>query len=153
MKLSVTQSGVRDAIHCRSWNDATESARHAVALVVGHDQKNIGRFFWRHHLRGPVGLGVFSVQPDLTPERLWRRWQISPVDSGCCAGRTRNSSCFLEHAPLATKPFRPEAPMSRRISAYSSQSLLPDTRVFERAFVHSKVRSLYDGLTEINLSH
>ena len=42
MKLGVAQARLGDAIKCRRRNDAAESARHPIALIVGHDQQNVG---------------------------------------------------------------------------------------------------------------
>src|SRR5262245_64938246 len=43
MELRVTQSDVRDTVHGRRRDHAAKGARHPVALVVGHDDKDVRR--------------------------------------------------------------------------------------------------------------
>src|SRR5262249_14551014 len=58
MELSVAQSGLCDAIHCRCRNNATKSAAHAISLIICHYEQDVRRTLWRHHPWPPVGLGI-----------------------------------------------------------------------------------------------
>ncbi len=58
VELRVTQSRLGDTIQGRRRDDAAKSARHAVALVVGHNEKDVGRALGRHDARRPVRLGI-----------------------------------------------------------------------------------------------
>src|SRR5450432_2673889 len=49
MELRVTQPGLCHAIHSGRRDDAAESTRDAIALVVGHDEEDIRRPFRRYH--------------------------------------------------------------------------------------------------------
>ena len=49
VELRVAQPRLRDAIHRRCRDDTAEGARHAVALIVGHDEQHVRRALGRHH--------------------------------------------------------------------------------------------------------
>ena len=68
VELRVAQSRLRDAIHGRRRDDAAKGAGDAVALIVGHDQQDVGRAFGRDHCRRPIGLGIFGVHVDHAAE-------------------------------------------------------------------------------------
>src|SRR5262249_10364622 len=76
VELGVTKSGVCDAIHCRSWDDAAESPRYSIALIVGHDQEHIGRTLGRHHSGGPIWFRLAGLKINFTAELRWRRRKI-----------------------------------------------------------------------------
>ena len=52
VELRVAQPRLGDAIHGRRRDDAAKGARHAVALIVGHDEQHVRRAFGRHHRGG-----------------------------------------------------------------------------------------------------
>ena len=62
MELRVAQPHLRDPVHRRRRDHAAERARNAVTLVIGHDEKDVGRALGRHHLRRPIGLGLRRLQ-------------------------------------------------------------------------------------------
>ena len=88
MKLRVAQSRLGDAIHRRRRDDAAERARNTVALVVRHDEQNVGRAFGRHDARRPVRRGILDAFLDHAAERhRWRR-DLFPVNGDGGVGRT-----------------------------------------------------------------
>ena len=88
MKLRVAQTRLGDAIHRRRRNDAAERARNTVALVIGHDEQDVGCALGRHDARRPVRLGILDAFLDHAAERhRWRRELIS-VDNLSGVGRT-----------------------------------------------------------------
>src|SRR5262249_36871121 len=60
MELSVAQSGLCDAIHCRCRNNAAKSAAHAISLIICHYEQDVRRTLWRHDPWRPVRLGVLG---------------------------------------------------------------------------------------------
>ena len=48
VELRVAQPGLRDAVQRRRRDDAAEGAADAIALVVGHDEQDVGRALGRH---------------------------------------------------------------------------------------------------------
>jgi hypothetical protein len=63
-------------------------ARNTVALVVGHDEKDVGRAFGRNHARRPPRLGILGALFDRFAERhRWRR-ELLPVDRHSGVGLT-----------------------------------------------------------------
>src|SRR5947207_2984956 len=76
----------------RRWDDAAERARHGIARIVGHDQKNVGRAIGRDHARRPIGQRLRRCFADLAAERYgWRR-QLLPVNGDRGRGRARPSN-------------------------------------------------------------
>ena len=63
VKLRIPQSRLRDSVHGRSRDDAAKGTRHAVPLVVGHDQQHVRRALWRHDARRPVPASNLSHLP------------------------------------------------------------------------------------------
>ena len=51
---------------------------HAVTLVIGHDQQDVGRTFGRHHGRWPIRFGLFGIQIDRSAKRRGRRRKYLP---------------------------------------------------------------------------
>ena len=64
VELGIAQSRLGDAIHVRGRDDAAESARHAVALIVGHDQQHVWRAFGWHDRWRPVRFGILGSLVD-----------------------------------------------------------------------------------------
>src|SRR5450631_2148097 len=88
VKLRIAQSRLGDAIHVRGRDDATKSASHSIALVVGHDQQHVRRTFGGHYGRWPVRLGIFGILLDLTTELRRLRRKLLAVEGDCRARRT-----------------------------------------------------------------
>src|SRR5438067_1208242 len=80
MKLYIAQSRLRDAVQRGRRDDPAEGARNAVALVIGHDEKDVRRTLGRHHPRWPVRLGIRGGLLDHPTER--HRWwrDLFPVN-------------------------------------------------------------------------
>jgi hypothetical protein len=83
VELRVAQSRLGDAIQRRRRDDAAEGARNPVALVVGHDEKDVGRALGR-----PVGRGIQGVFLNHAAELPRRRRKLFPADGRGGAGRT-----------------------------------------------------------------
>ena len=95
VELGVAQSGVGDAIHRGRRDDTTEGARNAVALVVGHDEKDIGRALGRYDARRPPRRGIFGAFLDHAAKRhRWRR-KLLPIKRHSGTGRTRHAVDLL----------------------------------------------------------
>ena len=88
MKLCVTQPRLCYAIQRRRRDHAAKGAVHAIALVISHDEQDVGRALEWHHPRRPVGLGIFGIFLDYTAELGLRRRELIPADGGRGAGRT-----------------------------------------------------------------
>src|SRR6266480_3491132 len=88
MELSVAQSCLGDAVQRRRRNDPAESAGHAVALVIGHDEQDVRRALGRDDARWPVRLGIRGTFLDDATE--WQRWwrDLFPVNGDGGVGRT-----------------------------------------------------------------
>ena len=91
VELRVAQPRLRDPVQRRRRDDAAEGARNAVALVVGHDQQDVGRALGRHDGRRPIRLGIFGVQVDRAAEPRaaeaednCRRWSSSRSANPAC---------------------------------------------------------------------
>src|SRR5437870_13887291 len=80
MELRVAQTRFGDAIHRGRRDDATERARNAVALVVRHDEQNVGRAFGRYDARWPIRFGILDAFLDYPAKRQRRRWDLFTVD-------------------------------------------------------------------------
>src|SRR5271155_604414 len=95
MKVGEAQSRLGNAVDCGRRDDPAKRARNTVALVVGHDEQDVGRTLGRHYLRRPPRSGLFGVFLDDTAE-FRRRWrELFPVEGGRGAGRTRNTIYLL----------------------------------------------------------
>src|SRR5207237_3771586 len=82
MELRVAQTRFGDAIHRGRRDDATERARNAVALVIGHDEQDVGRAFGRYDARRPVRRGILDAFLDYAAERhRWWRDMFSLIGS------------------------------------------------------------------------
>src|SRR6266566_4794706 len=88
MELRVAQTRFGDAIHRGRRDDATERARNAVALVVRHDEQNVGRAFGRYDARWPIRRGVLDALLDHATE--WHGWwrDLFAVNRDGGVGRT-----------------------------------------------------------------
>src|SRR5437773_12214738 len=95
VELSVTQACLGDTIQSGSRDDAAECARNTVALVIGHDEKNVGRAFGRDDSRRPKRLGVQSTFLDHTSELFGRCWELFAIDGYRGAGVTRRAVDLL----------------------------------------------------------
>jgi hypothetical protein len=90
------------------WNEA-EAPFHSVArltllansqlplnaVVVGHDEKDVGRALGRHDARRPVRRGIQSTFLNHAAELPRRRRELFPADGRGGAGRTGCASDFL----------------------------------------------------------
>ena len=95
VELRVAQPRLGDAVQVRRRDDAAKGARHAVALVVGHDEQHVGRALGRHHARRPPGRGVLGGFLDHAAE-LRRRWRnLLSVDGGGGVGLTQRARDLL----------------------------------------------------------
>ena len=54
VKLRVPQPRFRDPVQRWSRDNAAKSAGNAVALIIGHDEEDVGRALGRHHGRWPI---------------------------------------------------------------------------------------------------
>src|SRR5260370_19395582 len=94
VELRVTQTRLGYAIHGRRGDDTAKGARHAVALVVRHDEKNVGRAVRRHDARRPVRLGIGGSFLDHAAERHRWRWNLFSVNGDGGVGRTGGAVDF-----------------------------------------------------------
>ena len=101
MELGISKPGLRDPVQRWRWDDTAEGARNAVALVVRHDEQNIGRALGRHDARRPLRLGVLGIHADhgrrtsapgsagIFHQRSWWRLGDPGVPLICWAGAER----------------------------------------------------------------
>src|SRR4030095_14827809 len=82
MKLRVAQTRPRDTIQRGCRNDTAERARNTVALVVRHDEQDVGRAFWRHDAWLPPRCGILDAFLDHAAERHRRRRELFSADGG-----------------------------------------------------------------------
>ena len=95
MELGVTQTRLGDAIQRGRRDDAAESARNAVALVVRHDEEDVGCALWRHDAGRPVGLGIQGTFFNHATERRRRRRKLFAIDCHGGIGRTGRAGDLL----------------------------------------------------------
>src|SRR6266516_1100486 len=88
MELRVAQTRFGDALHRGRRDDATEGARNAVALVVRHDEQNVGRAFGRYDARWPIRFGILDAFLDHPTEWHWWWRDLFPVNRDGGVGRT-----------------------------------------------------------------
>src|SRR5258706_12977155 len=74
MELRIAQPGFGDTVQCRRRNDAAKRPAHAVALVIGHDEKNIGGALRRYDARRPPGFRILGRLLDHAAD-FRRRWR------------------------------------------------------------------------------
>src|SRR5208282_3291694 len=109
MELRVSQSSFGNAIERWRRNDAAEGARNAVALVIGHDQEDIGRALGRHYARRPPWRRILRAFLDHAPKRhQWRR-ELLPVKRHGGVGRTRYAVDLLLRPDRRRKQQREDA--------------------------------------------
>ena len=83
MELCIAQPSVGDPIQRWRRNDAAKRSRHAVTLVIGHDEQDVRRALGRHHARRPPRCGILGILLDDASE-FRRRWRdLFAVDGGC----------------------------------------------------------------------
>jgi hypothetical protein len=80
VEVGVAQAIGRDPVERRRRDDAAEGRGRGEPDVVGEDEQDVGRAFWRRHAHRPKGLRLRSVELDLTAELLRRRRQHMAVD-------------------------------------------------------------------------
>ena len=80
MELRIAQACLGEPVKCGGRNYAAKGARHSIALVIGHDQKNVGRAFGRHDARRPPGLGVLGGLLNHTTKFGGRRGNLASLD-------------------------------------------------------------------------
>ena len=95
MELRVTQSRLGYTIKRRRRDYAAEGAGDSVALIVGHDEKNVGRALGRYHARRPVRRGILGVFLDHASERHRRRRKLLTVKHLGGIRRTRRADDLL----------------------------------------------------------
>ena len=86
MKLRVTQSCLGYAIHRGRRDDTAKRARNTVALVVRHDEQDVGRAFGRHDARRPVRRGILDAFLDHAAKRQRRRRDLISVNRDVASG-------------------------------------------------------------------
>src|SRR5215471_8714162 len=86
VELCITQPHLGEPVHRRRGNHAAECTTDTVALVIGHDQQNIGRTLWWNDRGGPAWLGTLGVKIDDATEGRRRIRKISTVSRGGGAG-------------------------------------------------------------------
>ena len=93
MKVGVAETLLGNTVHCRCGDNAPKGAGHTITRIVGHDQQNIGRIFWRYHAGRPIGCRINNIGFNLTAKCLvgWR-WKLLSVDGRCGARGTGCSS-------------------------------------------------------------
>ena len=91
----VAQPVGSDTVQRRRRNHAAESRGSAETHVVGHDEQNVGRAFGRSDKLRPPGLRLEGVGVDLAAKGLRRGRQVSAVDGGGRAGRSRRAGGLL----------------------------------------------------------
>ena len=94
MKLRVTQTCIRNPVERRRRNNATKCTRHAVALIIRHDQQNVRCAFGRHDSWWPPRCGILGAFLDDSTKLLGRRGVVS-IDRCCCARRAWCASHLL----------------------------------------------------------
>src|SRR5208282_611353 len=95
VELRVAQSRLGDTIQRRRGYDAAERARNAVALVVSHDEQDVGRALGRYDSRRPLWRGILGAFFDNSAERQRRRRELFPIKRYGRAGRTRHAVDLL----------------------------------------------------------
>ena len=95
IELRVTESRLGDPVQGRRRDDATERAADAVALVVGHDEQDVGRTLGRHDARRPPGRRVHGAFFDHATEFRRRRRELIPLERGGGAGGTQHARDLL----------------------------------------------------------
>src|SRR5437016_1046198 len=88
VELRVTQSRLGYAVHGRRRDYTAKGARNAIALVVRHDEQNVGRAFGRYDARWPIRFGILDAFLDYATE--WHGWwrDLFPVNGDGGVGRT-----------------------------------------------------------------
>ena len=80
---ALSQPRIGDPVQCRRRDDASERAADAIALVVGHDQKHVGRALRGYDRGRPVRFGIDGgVLDHATKLRVGRRDLFSVNRSG-----------------------------------------------------------------------
>ena len=86
VELRVAQSRFRDPIHRRRRDHAAKGAGDAIALVVGHDQKHVGRAFGRDDCWRPIWFGIYGGVLDHAAKLRIGRRDLFAID-GCRRAR------------------------------------------------------------------
>ncbi|MHC2402170.1 hypothetical protein ACVMGC_006714 [Bradyrhizobium barranii subsp. barranii] len=89
MEVGITQAVLRDPIERRGRDHSAERRRHAVAGIVGDDQKNVRRAFGRNDTRRPKWCRLRRIALDLATEFLRRWWKLIPGNGDGCGRRAR----------------------------------------------------------------
>src|SRR5215469_5505772 len=107
MELRIAQPRLRDSIQSGCGDDAAEGARNPIALIVCHNEQDVGCALRRHDSRRPPGLGLSRPFFDHTAKRhRWRRkllavqrhggvgrtWHTINLLRGCGRGRKRRQA-------------------------------------------------------------
>ncbi len=87
VELGVAQAGLRNAIERGCRDHAAEGARHAIALVVRHDQQDVRGALGRHDPRRPPGRRLLGALLDHAAERRLPYGDLVPLDRGRGARR------------------------------------------------------------------
>src|SRR5262245_21209896 len=82
VELRIAQSSLSNPIQCWRRDHAAESATYAVALIVCHDQQDVGCSFWRHHPRWPPRRRFLGRVLNHAAERRVRRRKLYAANGG-----------------------------------------------------------------------
>ena len=103
VEFRVAQSSLGDAVHGRGRDRAAERTRHAVTLVIGHDQQHIRRALRRNDARWPPGLGIGGALLDHAAEFRRRRGELVARNRRRRAGLAQHAGDRLRRAGAAAR--------------------------------------------------
>ena len=95
----------------RRRDDTAKGAGHAVTLVIGHDQQDVGRTLGRHHGRWPIRFGIFGIHIDRSAKRRGRGRKILAVY--CRRGAGWNPACRWSAAGRMLRGWLPSSFLRR----------------------------------------
>src|SRR6516225_1337057 len=95
VELCVAQSSLCDPIQRRCRDHAAKSATYTIALIVSHDQQNVGRTLWRHYPRWPPRRRFFGRLLNHATERRVGWWKLFAANSGGRVWRARRAGDLL----------------------------------------------------------
>ena len=107
VELRIAKAGLRNPVQRRRRDHTAERARDAVALVVRHDEQDVGRALGRHDARRPIRLRVLRVHVDHAAEPRRRVRNIPPVDGCLQRGRASASGSRRRTCSRCRTPGRP----------------------------------------------
>src|SRR5580700_4381362 len=99
VELRVAQPRLRDAVQVWCRNDAAESARHTVALVIGHDEQDVRCSFGWDDTRRPPRRGILGAVLNHAAKFRRRGWKLLSIDRGRGVSLTQRSRNLLRVRP------------------------------------------------------